>query len=101
MGSLADNDSFTIVGDQLRTNRVLDYETKPSYSIGIRSTDADGMWIEKDFTIHVVNLNEGPTAISLSARAVHEGVVGIPVGTFSTADYDVGDMHTYRLVAAC
>jgi hypothetical protein len=48
-----DNSSFTTIGNQLITNAVFDYETKNSYSIRVRSTDAGGLWCEKVFTISV------------------------------------------------
>jgi hypothetical protein len=46
----ADNGSFTILGNALRTNTVFDYETGASYSICIRSTDNGNLSIEKHFT---------------------------------------------------
>ena len=47
----ADNASFTISGDSLRTAAVFDYEVKNSYSIRVRSTDPGGLSVEKVFTI--------------------------------------------------
>ena len=60
-----DNGSFTILGDQLLTNEIFDYETKNLYSIRIRTTDEGGLWFEKIFTISVTDVNEPPT-ISLA-----------------------------------
>ncbi len=48
-----DNASFNILGTQLRTSAVFDYETKNSYSIRVRSTDNHGLFIEKQFSIYV------------------------------------------------
>ena len=56
----ADNGSFKIVGGQLQTNAVLDFETQASYSIRVRSTDSGGLWLEKVFTINLTNV--APTA---------------------------------------
>jgi len=53
-----DNASFTITGDTLKTAAVFDYETKSSYSIRVRSTDAGGLWTEKAFTITVTDVIE-------------------------------------------
>ncbi len=95
-----DNGSFTIVGNQLRTAAVLDFETKSSYSIRVRSTDAGSLFFEEVFTITVTNVNEQPTDIALSPTSVNEGQpAGTAVGTFSTTDPDVGDTFTYTLVA--
>ena len=49
----ADNASFTISGNTLKTAARFDYETKNSYSIRVRSTDAAGLYYEKAFTINV------------------------------------------------
>lgn len=48
-----DNASFAISGSNLVTNAVFDYETKSSYSVRIRTTDAGGLYFEKAFTITV------------------------------------------------
>ena len=48
-----DNTAFTIVGDELRMAVVTDQTTKPSYSIRVHSTDADGLFTEDIFTITV------------------------------------------------
>ncbi len=59
-----DNASFeivTVTGAQLVNFEVFDFETKSSYSIRIRSTDAGGLFFEKQFTITVNDLSEGGT----------------------------------------
>jgi hypothetical protein len=95
-----DNGSFTISGNQLQTAAVFDVETKSSYSIRVRSTDAGGLFFEKVFTITVTNVNEAPTDIALSPASVAENQPsGTTVGTFTTTDPDVGDTFTYTLVA--
>ena len=43
-----DNDSFSIVDDILHTAAVFDYETRSSYTIGIRVTDAQNLYFEGD-----------------------------------------------------
>ncbi|HEX5689331.1 MAG TPA: cadherin domain-containing protein, partial [Roseiflexaceae bacterium] len=98
-----DNAVFTISGNALQTNAALDYETKTSYLIGVRSTDAGGQWFEKVFTIDVTdvaeNTNSAPTDIALSNSSVAENSpLGTTVGAFSTTDPDTGDAHTYMLV---
>ncbi|MCY2991897.1 MAG: cadherin repeat domain-containing protein [Planctomycetota bacterium] len=49
-----DNGSFTIVGSELRTAAVFDYEAQASYSIRVRTTDQSGLWCEKAFVIPVL-----------------------------------------------
>jgi Ca2+-binding RTX toxin-like protein len=53
-----DNANFQIVGDQLKTNVAIDYETKTSHSIRVRTTDAGSNTFEQIFTINVVDVNE-------------------------------------------
>jgi Ca2+-binding RTX toxin-like protein len=53
-----DNASFTIVGTQLQTNGVFDFETKNSYNIRVRTTDQGGLFFEQTFTIGITNINE-------------------------------------------
>ncbi|KPA09952.1 F-box associated region domain protein [Candidatus Magnetomorum sp. HK-1] len=52
------NDSFTISGNQLKSNEVFDYEIKNTYSIRISSTDNGGSTFEKALTISITDLNE-------------------------------------------
>ena len=49
----ADNASFTISGNELRTAAVFDFSVKNSYAIRVRSTDNGGLFFEKAFTITV------------------------------------------------
>lgn len=66
-----DNAAFTIGGtndDELIAVSSFDFETKSSYSVRIRSTDAGGLFFEKPFTITVINGNEGPTAVNDSVE---------------------------------
>ena len=43
---------------QLKTLSPLDFEASSSYSIRVRSTDQGGLWVEKAFTISLVDLPE-------------------------------------------
>ena len=55
-----DNAAFTVdpATKQLKVNAALDFETKPTYSIRVRSTDAGGLFYEETLTISVNNLDE-------------------------------------------
>ena len=50
----ADNGSFRIVGDMLRTTAVFDYAAKSEYSVRLRTTDSAGFTLEAEYTIAVV-----------------------------------------------
>ena len=94
------NGSFTINGNSLKTAAIFNFETKSSYAIRVKVTDAGGLSYEKQFTIAVTNVNEAPTAITLSATSVLENKpIGTAVGAFSTTDPDAADTRTYALVS--
>jgi len=99
-----DNGSFTVSGNQLKTAASFDYETKSSYSVRVRVTDAGGLWFEKVFAIAVTDVAEGtnhaPTDVSLSGTSVAENQPsGTAVGSLATTDSDAGDTFTYALVS--
>jgi hypothetical protein len=53
-----DNANFNISGNLLRATGTLDFETKSSYSVRIRTTDQGSLFFEQSFTIQVININE-------------------------------------------
>jgi subtilisin-like proprotein convertase family protein len=94
-----DNDKFSLVNAQLRTATNVDFETQPSYSVRIRTTDAGGLSLESIFTIVVTNVNEVPTAINLSQSALENQAISIPIGQLSATDPDALDVVTFSKVA--
>ncbi|MDV6033156.1 MAG: cadherin repeat domain-containing protein [Phycisphaera sp. RhM] len=92
--------AFTISGNSLLVATALDFETKSSYSVVVRSTDAGGLSVDQTFTITVSDVNETPTALTLSNSTVGaDAAVGTTVGTLSTTDVDSGETFTYSLVS--
>ena len=89
------NDTFLISGDTLKTNRILDFETKSSYTLSITTDDQNGGTFDKIFTITVQNVNEAPTDIGLVGDRIDENISVFSV--LSTTDPDAGDTHTYTL----
>jgi mRNA-degrading endonuclease HigB of HigAB toxin-antitoxin module len=95
-----DNTSFNINGDSVRATSNLDFETKSSYTVRVRSTDQGGLFTEKAFVITVSDANESPTDLSLSSSLIPENAgANATVGAFSSTDPDAGDTFTYLLVA--
>ncbi|MEM7530696.1 MAG: choice-of-anchor Q domain-containing protein, partial [Chloroflexota bacterium] len=95
-----DNGLFTISDDQLVVNGVIDFETRPTLSIRLQVADSSGATFAQAVTLTVDNVNDAPVALTTSSTAVAENVaVGTSVLTMTTADEDVGDTHTYALVA--
>ena len=66
-----DNSLFTIDGNQLKVNGLLDYETKNNYSIRVKTTDQGGLSYEKQLTVSVTNLRE--QGISVDKNAITFG----------------------------
>ncbi|OYP39074.1 cadherin domain-containing protein [Rhodopirellula sp. MGV] len=94
-----DNASFSISGDTLTLNTTLDFETKSSYSVRVRSTDPFGLFFEDTFTISVTDVNEDPSALVIDNATVTDGATsGTTVGGLSVTDPDSGDTVTYTLV---
>ena len=95
-----DTDAFEIVGDELRSKAVFDFESQSSYSVTVRTTDAGGLTFDKAFSISVLNANETPTDLALSANTITENrPVGTTIGNFSSTDVDAGDTFTYSVIA--
>lgn len=95
-----DNAAFTIDGSNLVTATTFDFETQDSYSVRVQTTDSGGATFEQTLTISITDVNETPTAVSISSTVVTEdSASGTTVGTFSTADVDASDTFTYTLVA--
>lgn len=86
-----DTDSFDISGNQLVTKKVFDFETKSSYSVGIRVTDKSNNTLDKTFTINVTDVNEAPTGsitINNAAPASNSNVVTLHL-TASDPENDI------------
>lgn len=97
-----DNARFRIVGDQVFTNRAINYELNQSFEIRVASTDSTGLVYEESLIISVVNVNEVPLSIALAPNSVDENSPnGRLVGTLRTTDTDflTDFSFTYVLVA--
>ncbi len=91
-----DNSSFTMAGNQLKTNAVFDFETKNSYSIRVRTTDQDGLFVEKQLTIGVTNVNEAPVITSAATATFAENSTAT-VYTVTATGVDANTTLTYSL----
>ena len=93
-----DNGSFAIAGDTFVTMASFNYETKDSYSVRVRTTDAGGLYCERALTISVTNINEWPTNLTLSQLAIPEDLpAGSTVGILTATDPDIGNTFTYSV----
>jgi hypothetical protein len=112
IGAGGDAALFEIKGSALylKPGVVVDYETKPSYTVNLVSTDpntgkGDPVVFSKTVTIAANNVNEAPTAITLSASSINENnASGAVVATLSATDPDLqvagmAGPFTYELVS--
>ncbi|MBT7582531.1 MAG: hypothetical protein HN572_06170, partial [Kordiimonadaceae bacterium] len=83
---------------KLKAGQSADYETKNSYSLGIKAVDKDGLSLSQDVVVNVANVNETPTDIALSGlNLVENSAQGTVVGTLSGTDPDSGDSLNYAI----
>jgi Ca2+-binding RTX toxin-like protein len=95
----ADNASFTIAGNELRTNAVLNFEAQETYSIRVQTTDAGGLTFDQVLTITATDVNEAPTDLALDGGRVAENEpANTLVGVLSATDPDAGGTHSFALV---
>lgn len=97
----ADNNAFTISGNELFIHTSADFETKSSYSIRIRTTDAAGNFTETVQIISITNVNDAPTLQAISNgnyidTAANDSFSAI-TGTLTGFDPDPGTTLTYGL----
>ncbi len=90
---------FEIVGNELRLKdgAVLDHEEQDSYELLIQVEDSAGNIYSETVTIHVADLNEGPTDIQISNDSVAENSAGATVATLSSSDPDSNDSASYSI----
>ena len=68
---VADADAkFTIVGDELRLDGALDFETDASHAVTDRITDGAGLFHDEAFVITVTDVNEAPTVALANTTVV-------------------------------
>lgn len=91
---------FTIVGNELRSSIVFDFETTSSYGIDVTTTDAGGNTWTDGYLITINDIQASVTAISLDASVIDENQpIGSLVGNLSTSGEDLSGSFTYVLVS--
>jgi hypothetical protein len=99
--SFGDHASFSVSGTTLSI-AATNFETKQLYAVRITSTDSGtpSLTFSKDFLISVSNVNEPPTAISLSSNSINENnAPNAIIGTLSATDPDAGSTFTYSITS--
>ena len=65
-----DNALFAVSGTSLNTAAILDYETKATYSVRVRSTTQYGFSLDRVFTINLTDVNEVPTLAAIANQTI-------------------------------
>ncbi|MEO9802403.1 MAG: cadherin domain-containing protein [Reichenbachiella sp.] len=69
-------------------------------NVVVEVTDGTGNVVTETSMIEVINVNDAPTALSLSNNTIDEFLLsGTSVGTLTTTDEDANDTFTYSLIA--
>ncbi len=89
----------SLMADRILLNmgQTLDYETRPTYSVRVKSRDLIGNEVEKVLTL---SLTGGPTDMVLSANTIQENLAaGSTIGSLSTMSPVGSSTFTYALVS--
>lgn len=65
-----DNTAFIIVGDQLKSNQVFDFESKSSFTIRVRATTQFGLSLDQQFNVSISDVNEAPTLAAIADQTL-------------------------------
>ncbi|MDQ8005339.1 MAG: gliding motility-associated C-terminal domain-containing protein [Pedobacter sp.] len=68
-----DNAKFQIVGNQLRTNALLDFETQAVYNVRVRATSPSNFSFEQTFQVTINDVNEKPTITVIGNQSTCAG----------------------------
>lgn len=98
----ADNGSFVIQGNTVRTAAVFDYETKAAYSVRLQADDGHGGQSAQSLAILVLDEddNQAPWNIALNSTCLPDPApAGRAVGVLTAFDLNRDDVHTFALVS--
>jgi hypothetical protein len=87
--SYPDNGSFTIVGNTLKSRFVFDYETKNTYLIRVRSTDALGQYVDASMYIYITDvvITASRTSTNVSCNGGSDGTITITSPSGGSGSY--------------
>jgi hypothetical protein len=75
----------------------VDFETNPTFALGLRVTDAGGLTGDTTWTINLVDRNDIPTINSATFSLPENSPNGTVVGTIVANDQDAGDTKSFLL----
>jgi gliding motility-associated-like protein len=65
-----DNALFAISGNRINTTASLNFENKAIYKVRVRSTTQNALWLEKELSINLSDVNEIPTLAAINNQAI-------------------------------
>ncbi|MGB3510616.1 MAG: Ig-like domain-containing protein, partial [Microcoleaceae cyanobacterium] len=94
------NGLFDIQNNQLIARQPFDFESQDLYEIRVQVDDNQGGTFEKEFTIHINDVNEQPTNLSINPNNINENQsANSIIGTFNTIDPDTGETFNYNFIS--
>ena len=105
--SVPNNSGYAINGTTLKLadNRQLDFEDSSvrgnyaSRNVTVTVTDNGGLTKTLDVTVTPIDVNEAPTALTISNSSCAEETLGATIGNVSASDPDAGSTFTYSVPA--
>ncbi|MGJ3236899.1 cadherin domain-containing protein [Marivirga sp.] len=96
-----DNTAFSVNTNNELVQDVenFDYESKSLYEIKLRLTDKGGESIDSVLAIHIGDINDEPSDITLSGTSVNEETNNAVAGQLNVVDEDATDNHSFSLPA--
>jgi hypothetical protein len=92
--------NFRISGNQLIASASFNFESQSVYTERITVRDKAGTSVTSTITVNVLDVNEAPSAITVSNQAVDENQpIGTLVGLFGATDVDARDNFRFTLVS--
>ncbi|MEO9965416.1 MAG: putative Ig domain-containing protein [Reichenbachiella sp.] len=93
-----DNSSFNLLGNQLRSSSVFNFDIKSEYRIRVRTTNSSNYVFENILVISILDYGR-PTDILITPNTVDENLPpNTLIGTVSAATQDANETFTYSLV---
>lgn len=92
-----DNRKFNISENALRLSAPVNYESRSTYSVRLRSTSQNGIVVEQAFTIRITDVNEAPVFVSSGTQSQYENT--LDATTIAAMDPDAGAVLRYYIIA--
>jgi hypothetical protein len=90
---VADNVPFAIEGDKLLAVGPLNFESRASYEVRVRSTGVDGSTFDATFLVRITDVAETPYGLAISNTTIPENLsVGSLVGELNGINPDLGSL---------